>query len=414
MIECPIAQMACLQPHHPAIDTSNQILTYRQLDAAVTQKTRELISPSDRLPFVATATLSSLLTLFALIRHGSVACPLSPRIPPSELSSLIQTLSPACHLRQGLATLLMTSGSTRHPKMACHTLQQHLLNASAAIPRLSSLPTSRWLLSLPLYHISGIALLFRCFLSGATLVIPPPAPIGSMLARHQITHASLVPTQLYRLLQEPQEVLATVAAQAQCLLIGGAPLPPALASAARQLHLPLFITYGMTEMSSIITLATPTDGIDTLGTPLYANSMQVESDGELCVTGPTLFQGYWDAVQQQPQLTHNPHPTRDLGIWNAHGQLTHVYRKDRMFISGGENIQPEEIERALCQISGILAAYVLPIDDIEFGQRPCAYLLEEKPHHTVASLREVLQLRLPSFKHPVEIRPWPPALEKLK
>lgn len=388
-----------------AVETPEEHLTYSKLDELICQKAHLLrhhgINAHAHVAFLAPTTLNTLITLFALFRLEAVACPLSTRTPPAQIPALLKATDAAFYLSEtsceklhsnryphSLATMIMTSGTTGAPKVACHSLANHLHSAHAAIPRLNCTPSSRLLLSLPLYHISGIALVFRCFLSKATLVIPTPAPLGLQLQR--ISHASLVPTQLYRLLQEPIPEIP------QCLLIGGAPLSPSLERQARNASLPIFTTYGLTEMSSMVTL---------LGTPLYPNTISTAPDGELLVSGPTLFQGYWDLSDHSPHRT-DPHPTSDIGTWDDTGKLVRIVRKDRLFISGGENIHPEEIEAALNQLPGIIASHVIPLPDPEFGMRPCAYLLEESPRYTLPLLKEELKEFLPSFKHPVEIRPW--------
>ena len=75
-------------------------------------------------------------------------------------------------------------------------------------------------------------------------------------------------------------------------------------------------------------------------------------------------------------------PTKDLGRINADGKLEIIGRKDWQFISGGENIQPEEIEAALLAIPGIRQATVLPITDPEFGERPIAFIDDDTGTHT--------------------------------
>src|SRR4029077_16530151 len=97
----------------------------------------------------------------------------------------------------------------------------------------------------------------------------------------------------------------------------------------------------------------------------------------------------------------------DLGRINAQGHLEIIGRKDRQFISGGENIQPEEIEQALCALPGIRNAIVLPIPDAEFGERPVAFIDDETKSHTLDSIKEALRSQLPSFKHPVKLLPYP-------
>jgi len=96
---------------------------------------------------------------------------------------------------------------------------------------------------------------------------------------------------------------------------------------------------------------------------------------------------------------------KDLGRWTEDHQLEVIGRKDRQFISGGENIQPEVIEEALCSLPGIRQATVLPIVDPEFGERPVAFI---DSMDSVESIREKLKDRLPGFMHPVRVFPYPP------
>ncbi|MBX3719273.1 MAG: o-succinylbenzoate--CoA ligase [Parachlamydiales bacterium] len=430
---CPIHQHARETPDKIAIESSDCTLTYRQLDAAISNHCSKLktlsIQPGTHIAFVAKTSAASVLLLFALFRLKAIACPLSFRTPPEQLPSLVQQCSashllnaedlpiettsflcaPPTYALEQLAAMLMTSGSSGKPKAACHTIGAHFANAEGAIASLRCTSESRWLLSLPLFHVGGMAILFRIFLAGGTIVLTDKL-LFSALEQQRITHASFVPTQLFRFLQEPQEMIGKIAESATCLLIGGAPLSPSLAQKAFAHRLPLFTAYGMTEMSSMITLAEPHE-IDKrlhMGKQLPFRSLRIDENGEILVRGQTLFSGYWDPVQQKPILpTLNGWlPTKDLGSLDDQGQLTLHGRKDRMFISGGENIQPEEVEAALCQIPGILAAHVIPTDDLEFGKRPIAYLLEDVPEHTLESVRAALKGTLPSFKHPVKIFPY--------
>ena len=423
-ITCPIHQHAQESPHEIAIESPQFTLSYSQLDAALSQHIHTLknrgITSSSRVAFIAKPTLSSLLLLFALFRLHATACPISFRTPPEQLPLLIAHLSathlldpeqlpiittpvstPSTYSLNQLATVLMTSGSSGKPKAACHTLASHICNAQGALHPLQCSPSIRWLLSLPLFHVGGLGILFRTFIAGGTVVLSD-LPLAKALHHHQISHASLVPTQLFRLLQEP-----SAPPSLKCLLVGGAPLSPSLAQRTFNNNLPLFITYGMTEMSSIITLAAPDQLSSHLhqGSPLSQRELQIDSDRQIWVRGTPLFAGYWDPHQQSPVLPSSQgwFPTNDLGHFDQNGQLILLGRKDRLFISGGENIQPEEIEMALCQIPGILAARVFSTEDPEFGQRPVAHLLEEQPSHTLHTIQTALSPLLPSFKHPVKV-----------
>ena len=208
----------------------------------------------------------------------------------------------------------------------------------------------------------------------------------------KLSHLSLVPTQLYRLLEQNQ-----ISGKDTHLLIGGAPLAPALQTQALKRGLRLSVSYGMTEMSSLI----------------FANSTLLPhreltiKENEIYVRGKTLFNGYLKPPGFELPLQEGWFATHDLGHFQPDGSLQITGRKDRLFISGGENIQPEEIEQALCQLPGILFARVLPISDPEFGQRPIAYIHETTEKYTVEKLRYYLAPLLPSFKHPIQLFPYP-------
>lgn len=414
-ILCPLSEHAKNSPHHPALIFDEGIWSYLELDGVINSLCDFLkgigIQEHQRVAFIAHSNPSTVMLLWALFRLGAIACPLSFRTPQDQIAKSIEYLKAShvldpnalllekgrwttdCKIKiNAPATLLYTSGTSGVPKVACHTFGNHYYNAMGAAPQLRLENTSRWLLSLPLFHVSGLGILFRCFTKGATVVLSS-SPQVQAIPKFQITHLSLVPTQLYRLLQEPESNLGI-----KCILLGGAPISDALLHRAS--HLPIFSTYGMTEMSSMITLSSKL---------LPFAEMKIENDHEIWVRGKTLFQGYWDPITET--VIKHPagqwFPTKDLGRLNSDGDLEIIGRKDRQFISGGENIQPEEIEKALCAIAGIRQASVLPIEDKEFGQRPVAFIDDATGQHTLQTIRDALQFSLPSFKHPVAIFPYP-------
>lgn len=431
-LNCPLFESAQRSPHHPALITAKRTWTYQELDAAVHSLCQFLentgVKANQRIAFIAHSSPATILLFFALFRLHAIACPLSYRLPQELLASHISQLKAAHVLEPSLlppdmvrsqsqktslhlddpATFLFTSGSSGTPKIACHSFANHYYNALGAISPLKLEPHSRWLLSLPLFHVSGIGILFRCFLRGSTVVLSD-LPVAESIPQCSISHLSLVPTQLIRLLKEPAGTLEKIKRSLQCLLLGGAPLPSSLLKEANQHLLPLYTTYGMTEMSSIITLSD--HGVNPEGHSgklLPFREMKLE-DNEIWVSGKTLFQGYWDASSETiiKREQDGWFSTKDMGRFDAQGTLEVIGRKDRQFISGGENIQPEEIEQALCSIPGIRQASVLPIADAEFGERPVAFIDDETRSHTLESIRKALQCQLPSFKHPIRILPYP-------
>ena len=411
---CPIERSAKTFPTHPALITDEKTFTYQELDHQITKTLSQLkIAPQDRVAFIAKTTPSSIILFFSLLRMNAIACPLSPRTPKEQLPSYLAQLGATHFLEEPntpslslgkkdkkttppLATMLFTSGSSNTPKIACHTLENHLKSSEGLLPFLSLTPSSRWLLAVPLFHTSGLAILFRCFSQAAAVVL------SQNPQEKTITHLSLVPTQLYRLLQTDQDL-----SHLTYIMLGGAPLPSQLFTKAKERNLPIFPSYGMTEMSSTITIPHTHPSSNHNGKPLPFREVKIDAEGEIWVKGETLFAGYLDPATDTPQRATDWFATKDLGKWTPEGNLEIVGRKDRLFISGGENIQPEEIENALASIPGIAQATVLPIDDQEFGQRPIAFIHDETKRHTLESIKEALQAKLPSFKHPVHILPYP-------
>lgn len=430
---CPISFQSHIHCHNPALITAQRIWTYQECDTIIQNLCSHLkamgIAHKERVAFVAYTTASSIFLLFALFRLGATACPLSFREPLDKITQLLDVLDAAHYLQTDklpiasstthsfstiedahIATHLFTSGSSGTPKIACHTLNNYLYSALGVESFFSLNTSSRWLLSLPLFHVGGLSILFRVFLSGGAVILSDLSL--DALRTHQVTHISMVPTQLFRLLKEKQLKEATK--HLRCLLLGGAPIPSLIYKEALYHRLPLITTYGMTEMSSLITAA-KMPLTEHLGQVLPFRRLSISGQNEILVKGETLFSGYWDKKQGIVSYCIDGwFPTHDLGEFTLQGNLRILGRADRLFISGGENIHPEEIECALCSIQGILSATVLAISDPEFGQRPIAFIQDETSAHSLESIRKALEPLLPSFKHPIRIFPYPKNVKVLK
>lgn len=369
--------------YSPALIADENSWSYRSFYSACLHKFPQ--------KFAAVQDASSVFSLFSGFFQDRPVMPLNFRLPKHLLESRYADY-PLLY-----STQLLTSGSTGTPKIACHSLENHCLSALGANPVLNLAAGDRWLLSLPLFHVGGIQILFRCFHTDATAVISKK-PLAQAILQHKITHLSLVATQLYRLLKEPSAILKQLAAQLKCLLLGGGGLPKPLLLAAHEAGLPVVPSYGMTETTSII--CTP-DQV------LPYRELRLSDSGEIFVKGEVLFQGYLqaDGSIQLPLDADGWFATGDIGRIHA-GQLELVGRKDNLFISGGENIQPEEIEECLMQIEGIRQCIVVPIDDEEFGARPAAFVALEHGHFDPISWKCALKEQLPGYKIPVLFAPF--------
>ncbi|MFC0309206.1 o-succinylbenzoate--CoA ligase [Gallibacterium trehalosifermentans] len=301
-------------------------------------------------------------------------------------------------------TLTLTSGSTGLPKAVVHTIEQHLASAKGISPLLEVEASSEWLLSLPLFHVSGQGIVWRWLLSGSALRCVGESIYQDLL---QVTHASLVPTQL-------QQFLALLAEQpeAKCrlthILLGGAHIPTELPLIAMQQGIKCYSGYGMTEMASTV-FAKQSDHTDGVGYLLAEREFKLEHD-EVWVKGTTLALGYWQKPHSIRSLLNAQgwFATRDKAFQDlSTGELFIVGRLDNMFISGGENIQPEEIEAVILTSSKVRQAFVLPIDDSKFGQRPVAVIefIEDFSHEQVQQIEQKIQQSLEKFKWPIAYYP---------
>ena len=162
-------------------------------------------------------------------------------------------------------------------------------------------------------------------------------------------------------------------------------------------------------MASQVTTTPPgasPEELHTSGQVLRGREVSISGEGEILVRGETLFAGYVEGGKLDlPLDTDGWFHTGDLGELDENGSLHVLGRRDNLFISGGENIQPEEIEEVLCRLDSIDEAVVVPVPDPEFGHRPVAFVRTagNGPGDLAPKLREFL----PGFKIPTAFHPWP-------
>lgn len=297
-------------------------------------------------------------------------------------------------------SVIHTSGSTGVARAAVQSFRCHCANALGALENMPFGPGDCWLLSLPLYHVGGYSLLFRSLLSGGALGVPAAGEsLVSALERMPVTHLSLVPTQLFRLLREPRSV--KLLRRVRAVLLGGSAVSQRLLDEAAGAGIAVFTTYGSTEMGSqIATAGEPAvAGCEPVLRPLRYREVSVSREGEVLVRGASLFSGYVVNGVLSPAVDADgwfhtgdvgalvPVPGRDEGgaesviddggygpEGSSGGGLVLSGRRDHMFVAGGENIHPEEIEAALLSLPGIGQALVVPEPDGEYGALPVAFV----------------------------------------
>jgi O-succinylbenzoic acid--CoA ligase len=436
---------ALAAPKAAALVGASGITSYEELDRMASGAALRFggLEPGSRVALQLPKDERYVALVLALIRAGHVACPVSDRLPPRGVAQLLgkaacsALISEDVELLKGTglfkpeptallegaprsscdrsepvdipherpATIIFTSGSTGTPKAALHTFGNHYHSALGSNANITLRPGDGWLHSLPLYHVGGLSILFRCLLAGATVALPSPGTSpGESIASFGATHVSLVSTQLSRLLRESADLGGL-----QAVLMGGGPVPPSLVDEALARGLPLHTSYGLTEMASQVT-TTPPDALPeqlhTAGRALPKREVSVSESGEILVRGQTLFAGYVEGEElDRPVDAEGWFHTRDLGELDESGYLRVGGRMDNRFISGGENVQPEEIEEALCRLEGVDEAVVVPVPDEEFGARPVAFVRINDGESR--DLARELEPFLPRFKIPIYFRPWP-------
>ena len=302
-------------------------------------------------------------------------------------------------------TVVHTSGSTGVPKAALHTVGNHAASARGVARHMDLGPDGRWLLDLPLYHVGGLGVVVRCALVGAAMALPEPGmALSDAVAALRPTHASFVSTQLRRLLDGDPAAASSLRA----VLLGGSAVPAELLDRAAARGVPVATSYGLTEMTSTVTATAPgprRPDLATSGVPLDGRELRVSSAGEIEVGGAVLFAGYVTADGLAPPGEW--FATGDLGHVDDQGRLVVTGRRGLMFVSGGENVQPEAVEAALLALDGVAEAVVVPVPDAAFGHRPAAFVRPAGPAPPDAdAIRAALRRTLPGFMVPVAVWPW--------
>jgi o-succinylbenzoate---CoA ligase len=439
----PLAHIADIDPGRPFVIAPEGAVTYGEADRCVQFATEALrragLRRGDRLalhqPAGATGTeevLRDILLLLAGWRCGVTMVPLSGRLPPASVPGLLERIGgahvvgvdvppaeellaghtavdaiPDWHLHEP-ATIVYTSGSTGEPKAALHSIGNHVWSARGWIERISISPEDRWLLDLPINHVAGLAVLFRCLLAGAAVVVPARStPIEETVPLLGVTCISMVSTQLRRALES-----GVAMERLKMVLLGGSSFPGEMLREADARGWPIIMSYGLTEMASTVSATRferSADIAGTAGTVLPFRKVELAKDGEILVRGRTRFLGYLSPDGLSAPFDEKGwFATGDLGEWvdtEVGSMLRIMGRKDNRFVSGGENIQPEAIEAALLGFSGVRQAVVVPVPSDEFGERPVAFV--EADAWAPRLWEAGIAAAMPRFMVPDRFIPWP-------
>lgn len=405
-----------------AFCTESRQVTYEQLASHLAPLSK-LVQNRRLVALVARPTLDSIEWLHACLLEHTPVLLLHPRFSFRQQEALAiragadlwiddQPRSlPETHAAHALEAddqiLVPTSGSSGDPKIVVLTRAALAAAVYASAQNLPLEPGDCWGLSLPFAHVGGLSVLLRAFAARASVGLPASSggaePLSSAF---RISHFSLVPTQLSRLLAAETQPRRQ---DLKRILLGGAATSADLRRRAREADFPIVCTYGMTEMASQVCTQdgrilrpVTTEEVDS-GSPLPGVELRLAPNGEIHVRGPQIARAYLN--EDTPLCDANGfYPTGDLGRFDADGRLVVLGRQDHMLISGGENVYPEAIEAALLCVAGVGSACAFGVPDEHWGDRIEA-VVEMSAHSIDPTALEPVLLselcdRLPAFAVP--------------
>lgn len=318
---------------------------------------------------------------------------------------------------QETALIIFTSGSRSKPKGVMITYGNLLHSAIGSDSVIGYNETDTWMATLPFYHIGGFSIIIRALTFRLTLYMPDDTKAVTLkkaLDCFNPAHISLVSTQVVQLLEEgyaPGSGLKSV-------LLGGGFFSDELIFELLKAHWPIIKVYGSTECASHITAHWVKDDehLSSAGKAIAGdrvtirdkkgNLLPADSIGEIVLEGPVVTKGYINNAQEtEKKYKIGKYFSDDFGYLDSEGFLYLSARRDDLIISGGENINPAEIEAVLLKFPPVEEAAVFAEDDHYWGQIPAAVikLRDKNEILTLESLNNFLQGKIASYKLPKKL-----------
>lgn len=358
-----------IRRHDPAsvfLESDRQVVTYgealERVEAIPTGKV-EVLRPQ--------LESESILTLLAAASSGS-ALLLGP-----EREAPVLTRQP------GTAFVLLTSGTTGRPKGVRLTWQNWEAASGASAEHLGHGADDTWLLAMPLHHVAGLGIVIRsAFVGGRVRVLARfDAAMFARELHRGVTVASVVPTMLERVLAEdagPYRGLRAV-------LVGGGRIPDGLLERAGTAGLPVLPTYGMTETCGQVATLRPGSSVERKAHPLPGVEVSITEGGRIALRGGQVFAGY---LGEPDRAASEWFVTSDLGRLDEDGALRVLGRADDLIITGGENVDPREVEAVVASHRDSGSVMVVALLEPEWGQIVgCLYTGEAVPAELEAHAR---------------------------
>ncbi|HVX83112.1 MAG TPA: AMP-binding protein [Devosiaceae bacterium] len=456
----PLAHPAAARPHRTAVVdlASGQRLSYAGLDAQVAEKAAAIAAAMEGAPageryaYLGRNGIDFLVAALAAERCGAIFVPLNWRLTAPEVGALLRDCRPrlveaASEFRHLTAEyrpdaeapaappppvpegpdrpiiLLYTSGTTGVAKGVIVTARNAFAAALNFIAVGEIGPQSVLLSDLPMFHTIGLIAVARSTLmAGGTLVLSDrflPARTLAALADPAlgITHYFAVPVMAEALAREPSFAPAALAGL-RAIFLGGAPLAPALIERFLAMGVPLVNGYGMSEAGTAIHVPIDRDAVrlsaGAVGLPAPHISVRLVRDGrdvpdgevgEVWLAGPSVTPGYWNRpAETAAAFSDGWFRTGDLARREQGGFYRIVDRLKDMYVSGGENVYPAEVEAVLAAHQSVADAAVVGVADGQWGETGVAFVVpRDEAGCDAAALAAHCAARLAKYKCPSRI-----------
>jgi fatty-acyl-CoA synthase len=333
---------------------------------------------------------------------------------PTEELPFVSEFEDAC-------MILYTSGTTGFPKGAVISYRMLFWNSVNTGLRLNLTESEVVLTFLPLFHTGGWNVLTTpCLHRGAKVILLRKFDADLILNLCECEKVSVlfgVPTTM-DLLRRSERFAKVNLQSVRYAIVGGEPMPLELINCWEQRGIPVRQGYGLTEFGPNVFSLNEADSRRKMGSIGFPNfyiearvlaedgrEAGVDQVGELVLKGPVAMSGYWNNERATNEVLRDGWlHTGDLVRRDAENYFFVVGRKKEMYISGGENVYPAEIEKVLRQLPGVREAAVIGVKDVRWGEAGRAFvsLEEDKRNINESKLRDHCRAHLAKFKVPAE------------